>query len=175
MCAECRLNDEMSENFADAVKINYEAWASESGVLKLDFTYGVLYGTYKQSNKKDWHILRNIDEKLRDSITISPENHWTCQFFKNNIRVDVSVRVGIDWWTYLGGEFCFIEVFTALIRSCIAPGIADQKEHPYLISDLNDIISFCGKNENFNVSLLQRSQIPWLFLIAKHFCDELTS
>jgi hypothetical protein len=41
---------------------------------KKDFTYGVLYGTKKQSNKKDWHILRNIFEKLpADEITLSPE------------------------------------------------------------------------------------------------------
>jgi hypothetical protein len=26
---------------------------------------------------------------------------------------------------------------------------------------------------NYNVSLLQRGQLPWLFLMACHFCDQL--
>ena len=58
------LNDEMSENFADAILANCEAWAGDAGKKELDFTYGVLYGTRKQSNKKDWHILRNLARKL---------------------------------------------------------------------------------------------------------------
>ena len=56
------LNDEMSENFADAIIANFEEWSE--GRKKIDCTYGVLYGTKKQSNKKDWHILRNVCEKL---------------------------------------------------------------------------------------------------------------
>ena len=67
------LNDEMSENIADAILMNFETWATTAGVNKIDFTYGVLYGTQKQSNKKDWHILRNIKEKLtRGTLEVSP-------------------------------------------------------------------------------------------------------
>lgn len=58
------LNDEMSENIADAIITNSTLWATEAKVKKIDFTYGVLYGTKRQSNKKDWHILRNIVAKL---------------------------------------------------------------------------------------------------------------
>jgi hypothetical protein len=57
------LNDEMSENFADAVVNNYMSWATEENKFQIDFTYGVWYGTWKASNKKDWHILRKISEK----------------------------------------------------------------------------------------------------------------
>lgn len=45
------LNDEMSENFADAIIGNYSFWSNESGRNRIDFTYGVLYGTEKLSNK----------------------------------------------------------------------------------------------------------------------------
>ncbi len=65
------LNDEMSENFADAIIGNYHEWSRESGLTHIDFTYGVLYGTQKMSNKKDWHILRKIKEKRANSISIS--------------------------------------------------------------------------------------------------------
>ncbi|MCP4698038.1 MAG: hypothetical protein GY862_14465 [Gammaproteobacteria bacterium] len=167
------LNDEMSENFADTVLNNYEEWAQEADVQRIDFTYGVLYGTEKLSNKKDWHILRNINEKAGSAITVQPYNCWHCQFCQNGIEVDVTVRIGLDWWQHLGGELCFIEVFTALIRACINAGAYDPDAYQYTISDLNEIVTTFGVREEFNVSLLQRSQIPWLFLMARHFCDEL--
>ncbi|MDQ6959311.1 MAG: PmeII family type II restriction endonuclease [Mariprofundaceae bacterium] len=167
------LNDEMSENFADAVLNNFEEWAQEAGVNRIDFTYGVLYGTEKLSNKKDWHILRNIKEKVGNAITLDPKKRWQCQFNQNGIVVDVTVRIGLDWWHHLGGELCFIEVFTALVRACISAGASDSDSYQYTISDLNEIVTTLGVREEFNVSLLQRSQIPWLFLTARHFCDAL--
>ncbi|WP_320176119.1 PmeII family type II restriction endonuclease [Maridesulfovibrio sp.] len=167
------LNDEMSENFADAIINNYSEWANDGDASKIDFTYGVLYGTKKISNKKDWHILRNINEKNSDSMTISPDQRWDCQFNDGNVEVDVSVRVGLDWWHHLGGEFCFVEVFTALIRACILPGEIDDREYAYIISDLGSIVSTETIPQDYNVAILQRSQIPWLFLMAKHFCDVL--
>ncbi len=168
------LNDEMSENFADAILSNYQEWVRDASVSDLDFTYGVLYGTPKQSNKKDWHILRNLKDKRPKAITIDPAQQWNCEFQENAITVKVAVRIGLDWWKYLGGELCFIEVFTALIRACIHIGISDSKSYPYTISDLDNIVDTSRVCENYNVSLLQRSQIPWLFLMARHFCDELT-
>lgn len=167
------LNDEMSENFADAILANYESWSHESGSNRIDFTYGVLYGTEKLSNKKDWHILRNIKEKSGDALTVSPDNQWACQFAANGITVDVAVRIGLDWWQHLGGDLCFIEVFTALIRACVNVGTADANSYEYTIRDLSEIVSTECVREGYNVSLLQRSQMPWLFLMARHFCDEL--
>lgn len=168
------LNDEMSENFADAIINNYSSWVEESETNHIDFTYGVLYGTQRLSNKKDWHILRNIKEKIPNSITIAPDQRWNCQFRENGITVDVAVRIGLDWWNHLGGELCFVEVFTSLIRACINPATSDLNNYQYTISDLSDIVSISNVEKDYNVSLLQRSQLPWLLLMAHHFCDELT-
>jgi len=168
------LNDEMSENFADTIINHYKLWASEAGKTKIDFTYGVLYGTKKISNKKDWHILRNIKDKRPDAITVDPADQWSCSFQAGGVSVDVTVRIGLDWWQHLGGQNCFAEVFTALIRACINPGVSDPNMHTYVISDLKEIVSMSSVNDDYNVSLLQRSQISWLFLVARHFCDELT-
>jgi len=165
------LNDEMSENFADAILNNYQAWAQESGVSEIDFTYGVLYGTRKLSNKKDWHILRKVKEKNPAAITIDPANRWDCAFSANGVQVAVTVRIGLDWWTHLGGEYCFVEVMAALIRACISPGVADVRDFAYAISDMKSIVSTSVVRETYNVSLLQQSQLPWLFLMARHFCD----
>jgi len=170
------LNDEMSENFADAVVTNYRAWASESHASKIDFTYGVLYGTRRASNKKDWHILRNIKQKMHArgfAMTAEPENQWFCGFAAENVDVTVTIRIGLDWWTHLGGELCFIEVMTALIRACISPGTADAESYAYAISDMKTIVSTQAAGEDYNVALLQRSQLPWLMLMARHYCDEL--
>lgn len=167
------LNDEMSENFADAIVNHTQAWARESQRTEIDFTYGVLYGTQKSSNKKDWHILRNIREKRPRVITVDPANRWDCAFRENGISVHVTIRIGLDWWEHLGGPLCFAEVFTALIRACISPGATDPVSHRYFIADLGQIVSCESVSPDFNVSLLQRSQLPWLFLMARHFCDEL--
>ena len=68
------LNDEMSANLADDILSNSREWAETAKVKEIDFTYGVLYGTEKTVNKKDWHILRNIKEKLSiANLLVSPD------------------------------------------------------------------------------------------------------
>lgn len=168
------LNDEMSENFADTILMNCEGWASEAGVRKLDFTYGVLYGTRKQSNKKDWHILRNIAKKLPSGIEEGPDNKWNCRFRKNEVDVTVTVRIGIDLWNFVAGhEAAFMEICAALLRACVRPSQSQTGKHKYAISDLEEIISLAGIPSNFNTKIIQRSQIEWLFFLARHFCDSI--
>lgn len=170
------LNDEMSENIADAVLTNFRTWAEDAQVKKVDFTYGVLYGTKKQSNKKDWHILRNIKEKLSPgSLSISPDGRWDCKFQKNGITVSVTIRIGVDLWNYIGGgATVFMEMCSAIIRACISPSGTQPKDHKFTIADLPVIISLNSVDAKFNVSLLQHSQLEWLFFFARHFCDQLT-
>lgn len=168
------LNDEMSENFADSIVTHSRAWADEAGVRKIDFTYGVLYGTPKVSNKKDWHVLRNVAQKVpKGSMTVSPNGRWDCAFRRNGIDVKVAVRIGSDWWTYLGGERCLTELCAAMIRACVRPGDADPANQAYTISDLAQIVSTATVPSDFNVAILQRSQLPWLFFLSRHFCDAL--
>ncbi|MDR1360336.1 MAG: hypothetical protein LBJ82_05065 [Deltaproteobacteria bacterium] len=169
------LNDEMSENFADAIINNFSTWANDASVKSIDFTYGVLYGTKSQSNKKDWHILRNIKEKLPpECLIISPDNNWSCKFIKDGITVNVTVRVGSEWWEYLGGDTCLLELATAMVRSCVTISCnTHEVNHEYRISNLGEIVSMGTISKDYNVSLIQRPQIPWLFFFAQHFCDTL--
>jgi hypothetical protein len=168
------LNDEMSENFADAVLSNCKEWAKEAGVRKIDFTYGVLYGTKKQSNKKDWHILRNIAKKNVSGVTVSPDHKWHCHFLKDNIEVRVTVRIGIELWNYIAGhDLAFMELCTSLLRACVKPSDTETGKHKYTISDMEKIISLRGVPEAFNTKIIQRSQLEWLFFFARHFCDDL--
>lgn len=170
------LNDEMSENFADAILNHSATWAKVAGKSKIDFTYGVLYGTPRISNKKDWHILRNVIEKLDDhaQVLLRHDNSWACAFKRDGLTVKVTVRIGRDWWTHLGGnDACFVEVCTALIRACVQPGEPDAIGTKYSISDLGTIVSTSSVPKDFNVALLQKGQLPWLFFLARHFCDDL--
>lgn len=166
------LNDEMSENFADAILSNVAGWARNDGCTRVEFTYGVLYGTKKQSNKKDWHILRNLMEKHpKDYFQTLPKSRWDCDFTIDGIQVNVAVRIGQDWWSYLGGDRCMLELGISLVRACVAPGEIDPLRHSYTISDLADISSL--PSDPPNLSIIQRPQLPWLMLFLRHFCDHL--
>jgi hypothetical protein len=171
------LNDGMTDNFSDAILNHAREWAADGGADHLKFTYGALYGTRRQSNKKDWHILRKISEKAASrggEMLVEPAGRWDCSLTLDGgrLRVDVAVRIGMEWWRHLG-EDCAVELWTALIQACIDPGEADWS-YPYSISDLGSIISTNGHVPDcYEVSLLQESQIPWLFLLARHFCDVL--
>jgi hypothetical protein len=172
------LNDEMADNFADAVLNHAGEWAGEGKADHVRFTYGVLYGTQRQSNKKDWHILRKIREKAErrgDSMLVDPAGRWDCSLTLagGRLRVDVAIRIGMAWWQFLGGPDCATELWAALIRACVAPGQGDDDHYRYTISDLNAIVSTSDVPADYNVSLIQESQLPWLFFIARHFCDSL--
>ncbi|MCC5953678.1 MAG: hypothetical protein JJU45_16420 [Acidimicrobiia bacterium] len=168
------LNDEMSENFADSIISHGAEWASHSASNTVEFTYGVLYGTKRRSNKKDWHILRKLAEKVPKEgghVIDSPDGKWQMSFQLDAVTVTAAVRIGLGWWHYLGGDTCAVEVWTALVRACVEPGTSDPQGYQYSISDMQAIVG--SVPANYNVSLLQASQIPWLMLTARHFCDDL--
>jgi len=168
------LNDEMSENFADAIVNNVVNWAKSNSANHVEFTYGVLYGTKKQSNKKDWHILRNLTSKLpKENFTVFPKGIWTCSFKLKEIQVDVNIRIGEDWWTYLGNKNTLLEIAVALIRATVHPSSIPQKKPKYSIGDLEAICSIDNLEKKYNIALLQKSQFEWLLLFLYHFCDEI--
>ena len=170
------LNDEMSENFADAIIEHVDTWLRDHSVKEINFTYGVLYGTYNKSNKKDWHILRILYEKLGgDAFLSSPYGAWRCAFRRRDSVITASIKIGMDWWLHVGSlvgvDTVAVEVWTALIRASIAAGVADGPDQQYSIRNMQDVLS--GVPSNYNISLLQKSQIPWIFLVASHFADRL--
>ncbi len=172
------LNDEMSKDIADDIISNCRGWAESAAVERIDFTYGVLYGTKKRSNKKDWHILRNIREKLErlgsGTIVVDTSNRWQCVFTMDSLQVTVTVRIGIELWNHIANhDLAFMEICTALIRACVTPSDAQAGDHQFSIVDLHDIVSLQTVPSDFNVSILQRSQLEWLFFFASHFCDEI--
>lgn len=169
------LNDEMAQNIGRDVARHVSTWAATHGTHTVDFSYGVLYGTPKQSNKKDWHILRSISEVLdadAERIT-SHKGNWAISYRSGGLQVTATVRIGLAWWSYLGGPDAWLEVCLALVRACIAPTAAPEVDARYVISDLAQILDTSGLPVGFNVSLIQQSQVEWVLFFARHLADEL--
>jgi hypothetical protein len=89
------------------------------------------------------------------------------------LEVTATVRIGIEWWTYLGGEYAWLEMCLALIRACITAAGPRTDFPQYLISDLGSILDMSGLPVGFNVAIIQQSQIEWLLFLARHFSDGL--
>ena len=106
---------------------------------------------------------------------LAPKDKWSCVFRVGHLVVTVTVRIGIELWNYIAGqELAFIELATALIRACVTPSDAQPDEYKFTIADMADTISLDVVPMDYNVSILQRSQLEWLFFFARHFCDDLT-
>ena len=122
------LNDDIARNIGHELVDRAPSWAVSHSVKEVNFTYGVLYGTKKQSNKKDWHILRIIEEQRpkQSKIKTSYKGGWAIAYSDGPLSVSATVRVGIEWWEFLGGKDTWIELCCALIRSCITPVNAPQ-------------------------------------------------
>lgn len=170
------LNDAMAKDIGQDVVTHVATWAAAHEAREVQFSYGVLYGTKRQSNKKDWHVLRNIAEWLPDNadIVVSHERNWQIHYRIAGLDVCATVRIGLDWWEYLGGRDAWIEVCVALIRACVDPSREVREQAPvYKISDLSEILDVSMKPKDFNVAILQQSQLEWLMFLAAHFCDSL--
>jgi len=157
----------MSENIADSILTHAPAWAKAAGVKEVDMTYGVLYGTKKLSNKKDWHILRNIRAKTPEkNLLESPDNGWHCKFLKDGITFTVTIRIGEELWNHFADNGqAFLEMACAVIRACVTPSDTQPEDYQFTIKDLKDIISLDVVPTDYNISLLQRSQWEWFFFI----------
>ena len=127
---------------------------------KIDFSYGVLYGTKRVSNKKDWHVLRDVDEKIRrqptGKVVVGPDDKWHCVFRLARLEVTVTVRIGIELWNYIAGApLAFMELATALIRACVAPSdVSPAHQTNFTIADMADIIGLDVVPSRYNVSIL---------------------
>ena len=168
------LNDGMAKDIGHEVVARAPSWAVNHRVREVDFTYGVLYGTKKLSNKKDWHILRNIDEHrpTQSRLVSAHRKSWSIRYEDGPLTVSATVRIGMDWWDFLGGPDTWLEVCCALIRACIIPTVATASSARSTIADLPTILDVSCLPAGYNVAILQRSQLEWLLFLAWHFVDD---
>ena len=169
------LDASIASDIAGNIVQHFRSWARDGNVSEIAFTFGELYGSKKQSNKKSWHILRKVAETLPpDCVTLSPKDRWDCQFEQDGVKVSVTVRPGIELWDYLSGSpNAYVEVAVAMIRACIVTGAMPADPQTFVIAALNEVASLRAVPDEYNVSLLQRSQLEWLFFYIRHYCDRL--
>ena len=175
------LNDTMAERYADDVLAYADEWASSTGRTDIEFTFGTLYGTQGRSNKKDWHILRHLVAKATadsDAVVVTrADGRWECAVHtKQGTTIRAEVRIGSDWWHYLGADLAAdaeMEVMVALIRACVTPASMAAPGATLHLPEFTELADMLRVPTSFNVSLLQRSQLPWLFLTARHSYDRL--
>ena len=85
------INDSIYSNIAADIVKFAPTWAATHKVEKIEFTVGILYGTRKRSNKKDWHVLRTACEtvekkKLKSAKVLQSHiDNWACQLKMNGI------------------------------------------------------------------------------------------
>ena len=146
----------------------------------MEFTVGVLYGTPKKSNKKDWHILRRACDAVRTlggaaKVLEAPNGQWHCRFQIAGIEVKAQVRIGKSLWDLIGGNCdAYTELLCAAIRSCVEPTNKLGYSGAFDIPDLGNIVALTKAQSKMNFTILQKSQIQWFMLLSAHFSENLT-
>lgn len=101
----------------------------------------------------------------------SHKKDWAVEYKDGPLRVSATVRVGVEWWDYLGGPDTWLEVCCALIGACVIPVTVPQSAPTYSISDLHSVLDMSGLPSGYNVAILQRSQLEWVLFLARHLTD----
>jgi len=163
------LNDDISQRLGRSIATDAPEWGKRRGVQHVDVTYATLYGTFKQSNKKDWRVLLAAYEHLHSqgaTILVAPEKRTRLVFYDKGVQVSVHIRNGIKWWSFLGQSgLTFLEVGAALIRATIAPD-SNRKE-----PGSQELKAILEVPEDFNIGILQRNQVEWALFYASWFAD----
>lgn len=171
------INDSMAKNIGWDIADHYAQWATDANRTNITVTLGYLYGTYARSNKKGWHMMNRLRERLESNgvvMDVPPDGRWNCSFTHEGITVTVAVLMGKALWEALTGRpLAYLEICVALVRACITPTTTPTTTPPFSIPDLQSIVSTAIVPPTYNVSILQLGQLEWLFLVLSHYCDRL--
>jgi hypothetical protein len=173
------INDSMTDSISSELVKHVADWAKAANVNKVEFTIGVLYGTRKKSNKKDWHTLRKACNAVktlgtRAKLIEPPDSQWHCHFKIGSVDVAARIRIGKSLWDMVGGKRdAYTELLCAIIRASIEPTNAKRSSKPYEIKDIAEIVSLTSEQKRQNFTVLQKSQVEWFLLMSAHFCEQL--
>jgi hypothetical protein len=160
------LNDSNSRDISNEILRYYKTWAATYDVSTINFIYGVWYGTYDMSNRKDWHILHNVYKGL-DNSGDPPYNKWNMDFSSDGIDVNIQIRIGLNWWEYLGGNDCLSEVLIALTRASIDSSDIELSNSNIFRELIEDVPA------NSNIEILHPNQLQWCLFLHRHFYDSM--
>nr|WP_155987403.1 PmeII family type II restriction endonuclease [Thermus oshimai] len=175
------LNDSISTELGQSIARHAASLGKRYNCKLVSVTYATLYGTFKQSNKKDWRVLLSAYNELKSledsqdiEILLTPEKRKGLVFKHGDTRVLVRLRHGIEWWTFLGSSWLtFLEVGAALIRAAVQA--SPQTGGLYKEPSHAELAELLRVPTNYNIAILQRNQIEWMLLFVSLFVDKLES
>lgn len=174
------INDSMVSQIANAVSNHWIEWSQHWGVDKVRYIVGMNYSTAKNSNKKDWHIVRLAEERaIEHGLTVTSEctspngkRPLAHQFFAGtqgakSLRVET--MQGRALWAHIGGaDDAFLEICWAMAKCMDAMAVPMGSN--FTTGEMAEIVQFAGRVDAPGVSDAEKQ---WLVLFARHFVDEL--
>jgi hypothetical protein len=174
------INDSMVSQIANAVSTHWKGWADNWGVDRVRYIVGMNYSTARSSNKKDWHIVRLAEERLRlqganitnASTTAQARRPLAHAFFEadqDGKALRVETMQGRALWAHIGGsDDAFLEICWAMAKcmNALAVPVGSQ----FTTREMDEIVDFAGRLDAPDVP---EGEKQWLVLFARHFVDEL--
>lgn len=175
------INDSMVSQIANAISTNWVEWSNHWNVDKVRYIVGMNYSTAKNSNKKDWHIVRLAEEKtITGGLTIANSctraDGWRpiASSYFNGTMDGKSLRVetlqGRELWAHIAGaDDAFLQVCWAMARCLNSQAVPAGTN--FSTGEMREIVEFAGRIDAPSVSEAEKQ---WLVLFARHFVDDLS-
>jgi hypothetical protein len=174
------INDSMVSQIANAVSNHWIEWSDHWGVNKVRYIVGMNYSTARNSNKKDWHIVRlaqeravahgmNITSSCTSTLGNRPLAHAFFEGDSDGKRLRVETMQGRSLWAHIGGsDEAFLEICWAMAKCMEALAVPVGSE--FTTREMAEIVAFAESIDAPNVSTAEKE---WLVLFARHFVDQL--
>lgn len=178
------INDSMVSQIANAIATNWEAWADKWNVENVHYIVGMNYSTGKNSNKKDWHIVRLAEEKVaakganvsqscirQIQVRGKSKPQALTNFIASNGQknLTVEVRQGKGFWTAVGGirTDTFFEVCAALSLALTNLDSSPVPVNP-TTGGLDEVVR---RAEGLSSQAMSDGELQWFALFVRHFVD----
>jgi len=174
------INDSMVSQIANAISNHWVEWSNQWGVDKVRYIIGMNYSTAKNSNKKDWHIIRLAEAHIAgqganvssSSTTPNGKRPIANSFFQADLggkELRVETLQGRDLWAHIGdSNDAFLQVCWAMAKCLDA--VAVPPGGNYSTGEMHEIVDFASR---LNVADVSDAEKQWLVLFARHFVDKL--
>lgn len=176
------INDSMVSQIANAISTHWVGWSDHWNVDKVRYIVGMNYSTAKNSNKKDWHIVRLAEEKaiaaglsVSSSCTRPDGRRPIASSFFEGTKDGKSLRVetlqGRELWAHIAdADDAFLQVCWAMAKCLNAQAVPVGTN--FSTHEMHEIVDFASR---LDVPDVPESEKQWLVLFARHFVDELST
>ena len=175
------INDSMVSQIANAISSHWMAWADHWRVNKVKFVVGMNYSTAKNSNKKDWHIVRLTEEKLTetnchvqsscvDNTLSKPKAYRSSLLTKDGYQLKIEAQQGLDLWRTIAQRDDAYFLLCWALAEVISEKDNSFDSNSFITGEINEILNFSDQIISNSASLQQKQ---WFTFFARHFVDRL--